>query len=318
MSKQVLAVVLGLTVSFLFALSAFIQQRAARQTHRPEGHGAARGAVGLMRQLVASRVWLLGWVVNLAGFGTQALALHVGSVATVQPLLATQLLFALPMSSLERRKWPRVRDWIAALSISAGLVVLLVVVNAKPLAGEPNRDRIVLAALCALAAIAVLVPISVRLGPNVVVLVGGACAGLCFAMTAVFIKLTTDDLVNHGVAYTARDWVGYALAGSTLLGLVLGQGAFANGPLPWAVATKETMNPIASYTIGVLAFPIALPTNSQTLVGIAAAGVLLVIGAIGLAESPSAEQWLRRPEDQADRTPDPPAEQAARPGEEPA
>jgi drug/metabolite transporter (DMT)-like permease len=298
MSSQVLAVLLGLAVSFLFALSAYIQQRAARETRPAENGGVARGAVGLMRQLLRSRTWALGWFVNLCGFGTQALALHVGSVATVQPLLATQLLFALPMSSLERRRWPRVRDWFAASCISAGLVVLLVVVHARPLEGEPDRGRIVLAALCALAAILVLVPISVRFGPNVVVLVGGACAGICFAMTAVFIKLTTDDLVNHGVAHTARDWVGYALAGSTLLGLVLGQGAFANGPLPWAVATKETMNPIASYTIGVLAFPVALPTNSQALAGIAGAGLLLVVGAIGLAESPSAEQWLRRPEDQ--------------------
>jgi drug/metabolite transporter (DMT)-like permease len=298
MSTQLAAVLLGLVVSFLFALSAYIQQRAARATHRPGGHSAARGAVGLMRQLVRSRTWLLGWMVNLAGFGTQAVALHVGSVATVQPLLATQLLFALPMSSLERRTWPRVRDWFAAGCISAGLVVLLVVVHAKPLAGDPDRHRIVLAALCALALILVLVPISVRLGPNVVVLVGGACAGICFAMTAVFIKLTTDDLVNHGIGHTATDWVGYALAVSTLLGLVLGQGAFANGPLPWAVATKETMNPIASYAIGVLAFPVALPTGGETLAGIAGAGALLVLGAIGLAESPSADLWLRRAEDQ--------------------
>jgi hypothetical protein len=126
------------------------------------------------------------------------------------------------------------------------------------------------------------------------VVVGASCAGLCFAMTAVFIKLTSDDLVNHGVAYTARDWVGYALACSTLMGLVLGQGAFANGPLPWAVATKETANPIASYTIGVLAFPVSLPTGAGHLAGLAGAGALVVIGAVFLAHSPSAEVWLRR------------------------
>ncbi|WP_310964627.1 DMT family transporter [Nocardioides terrisoli] len=301
MSSQVGATLLGLLVAFLFALSAFYQQRAARSTHR-QGHSVAVGMLALMSTLVRNRLWLAGWMVNLAGFGVQALALHVGSVATVQPLLATQLMFALPMSSLERRGWPRPQDWLAAGSICAGLVVLLVVVHATPLAGNPDRSRIVLAAVCALAAIVVAVPISTRLGPNVVVVVSAGCAGLCFAMTAVFIKLTTDDLANHGIGYTARDWVGYALACSTLLGLVLGQGAFANGPLPWAVGVKETVNPVASYAIGVLAFPVALPTDAGSLLGMAFAGLLVAAGAVGLAHSPSAAEWLRRREDQAPNT----------------
>jgi drug/metabolite transporter (DMT)-like permease len=297
-SSDVLAPLLGLGVAFLFALSAFFQQKAARQTRR-ESHSVAVGAYALMSTLVRDPIWLGGWAVNLLGFATQALALHVGSVATVQPMLATQLLFALPMSSFERRTWPRIRDWAGALLISAGLIVLLLVVHVAPLDGEPDRKRIVVAALAAVAAIALLIPLAARVGPGTLVVVAASCAGLCFAMTAVFIKLTTDDLVNHGFAYTARDWVGYALAGSTALGLVLGQGAFANGPLPWAVATKETANPIASYAIGVLAFPVALPPASQTITGVVIAGLLVVAGAVALAGSPSAEIWLSRRTDEA-------------------
>lgn len=297
MTRQMAATLLGVLVSFLFAFSAFLQQRAARQTQR-KGEGATVRLAGLMHQLVRSRLWIAGWVVNLCGFGVQALALHIGSVTTVQPLLATQLLFALPMASLELRTWPKLRDWGAALAICLGLVVLLVFVHTEPLAGVADRSRVLLAAIAALVAIVVMVPIAVRIGPNAVVLVGATCAGLCFAMTAVFIKLTTNDLINHGVGFTARDWVGYALACSTLLGLVLGQGAFANGPLPWAVATKETVNPIASYAVGVLAFPVSLPNDPGTLTALGCAGALLVIGGFLLAESPSAHEWLRRPEDQ--------------------
>ncbi|HEX3930875.1 MAG TPA: DMT family transporter [Nocardioides sp.] len=298
MSSAVVAPLLGLVVAFLFALSAYFQQKAARQTRR-EGHSVATGAYALMSKLVRDPVWLGGWVVNLLGFATQALALHVGSVATVQPMLATQLLFALPMASFEQRTRPRLRDWAGALCISAGLIVLLVVVHVRTLPGHPDRDRIIVAALAAVAAIAVLIPIASRVGPGMLVVVAASCAGLCFAMTAVFITLTTDDLVNHGIAYTARDWVGYALAASTILGLVLGQGAFANGPLPWAVATKETANPIASYAIGVLAFPVALPSSAQTVSGVVVAGLLVVAGAIALAGSPSAEVWLSRTTDEA-------------------
>ncbi|TWP38670.1 DMT family transporter [Leekyejoonella antrihumi] len=300
MSGKILAILLGLLAAFLFALAAYYQQRAARVTERHGSTGISRMAA-LMSHLVRSRTWLLGWGINVCGFGAQAVALHVGSIASVQPLLATQLLFALPMSSLELSRWPRLRDWLSALAICGGLVLLLVVVGAKALQGAPDRGRILLAVACALAAIALAFAMATRVPHAVANVLLAGSAGLCFSMTAVFIKLTGDDLVHHGIAYTARDWVGYALAGSTLLGLVLEQGAFANGPLPWAIATKDSVNPIASYAIGVLAFPTALPGDAPRLFGLAMAGVLLIAGAVGLAHSPSAGLWLQR--DSASVTP---------------
>ena len=296
MSKEVGTILLGLLASFLFASAAFLQQRAARGTERDGEEGVLGALVSLMRKLLRTPAWLIGWLVNLLGFAVQAAALHFGSVATVQPLLATQLLFALPMASLERKHWPSVRDWSAGLAICGGLVLLFVVVDAKPLAGTPDRPKIELAVGCALVLIAVVMPIAYRRSQQVLSIAAAACAGLCFSMTGVFLKLTSDDLAHHGVAYTARDWVGYALAGSTLLGLVLGQAAFANGSLPWAVATRDSVNPIASYAIGVLAFPVVVPSGAGPLVAIAGAGALLILGAIGLAHSPSASLWLRRTE----------------------
>ena len=296
MSARVAATVIGLLASFLLALAAFYQQRAARTTTR-QGRTMIGGAYALMSTLVRHRVWLTGWLVNLAGFGTQAIALHLGSVATVQPLLATQLLFALPMSCMERRVLPRARDWASALAISGGLVLLLVVVRTPSLAAQADRGRVVLATVAVLAAVVVLVPLAARMGRSALVVVTAGCAGLCFAMTAVFIKLTIEDLVDHGVAYTATDWVGYALAGSTLLGLVLEQGSFANGPLPWAVATKESVSPITGYAVGVLAFPVAFPTDAGTVACLVVAGLLLVAGAFGLGASPSADLWISRDED---------------------
>lgn len=294
MSIRVVATLLGLLAAFLLALAAFLQQRAARATTRREGSALA-AVTALMTALVRQPVWLAGWAVNLLGFFVQALALHVGSVASVQPLLATQLLFALPMSSLERKRWPRARDWVSGAAISAGLVLLLGVVRVGDLDAAASRPRVLLAAAAAVVVIAVAVPLARNGTATAVLLVTATCSGLCFAMTAVFIKLTASDLVDHGVAYTARDWVGYALACSTLLGLVLEQMAFANGPLPWAVATKECVNPLAAYALGVLAFPVAFPTDAGTLATVCAAGLLIVVGAVGLGTSRSAHEWLARP-----------------------
>ena len=288
--------VLGLVASFLFALAAFLQQRVARYTER-RGHTVVGAAYALMSTLLRSRKWLFAWAVNMAGFATQAAALHLGSVALVQPLLATQLIFVVVFSSLERRRWPAVQDIGSSVAICGGLLLILVVVRPDILEGVADRGRVVLACLAAAALIAVAVPIAARLSQTVLSLVSATCAGICFAMTGVFLKMTTTDLVDHGVAFTAKDWVGYALAASTVLGLVLGQAAFANGPLPWAATTKDTVNPLASYAIGVLAFPVSIPTDPASLAWMAFAGALLIAGAFGLAFSPRADLWLRRPSD---------------------
>jgi hypothetical protein len=111
-------------------------------------------------------------------------------------------------------------------------------------------------------------------------------AGLCFAVSAAMIKLTTEDLLRHGVAATARDWPGYTLAASTWTGLVLEQGAFAAGSLPSAVAAMTITNPVASYLLGVLAFGAVPPTGWGPLSALAGAGLLIFAGAVGLAHSP--------------------------------
>jgi drug/metabolite transporter (DMT)-like permease len=281
---------LALLAAFLFALAAFFQQRAARTVGR-RGRSIVGGAAGLMARLVRDRTWLTGWLVNLAGFASQAAALRLGSVAAVQPVLVTQLLFALPMTSLERHRWPRPRDWASAAAICGGLAVLLLVDGAAPLSGQANRGRVLLAALSAVGGVVVLVLVATRVRRQVASVLVAAAAGLCFSMSAVFMKLTADDLVDRGVGHTARDWVGYALAVSTLLGLVLEQSAFATGSLPWSVATMNAVNPVASYAVGMLAFDMAVPADAGSLAGIAVAGLLVVAGVFGLAHSPSAALW---------------------------
>jgi drug/metabolite transporter (DMT)-like permease len=228
----------------------------------------------------------VGWGTNLTGFLTQATALHFGSVAMVQPLLVTQLLFALPMASAWCRRWPTGRDWLSGLAICAGLAVFLAVRGVAPLQGAPDRGRVILGGVSTVLAVVVLVIASAGRRRLLHATLIAVAAGLCFAMSAVLMKLTATDLVVRGVGATARDWVGYALAASTLTGLLLEQGAFAAGSLPTAVSAMTITNPLTSYLLGVLAFHVMLPTGFGVLAGLAGAGALLFVGAVGLAHSP--------------------------------
>ena len=56
----------------------------------------------LLLRLVRRPMWLAGTAADWSGFGLQALALGMGSILVVQPLLCTGLLFALPIGAAWR------------------------------------------------------------------------------------------------------------------------------------------------------------------------------------------------------------------------
>jgi drug/metabolite transporter (DMT)-like permease len=289
------AIVLSLASAFLFACAATAQQHATRvvgatkhSERQPSSPLTAEfGIVPLIRDLLRSRLWLLGWCLNLVGFLTQAAALHLGSVALVQPLLVTQLLFTLPLVSIWDKRWPLPRDWTAGLLICAGVAVFLSVRDATRDAGSADRARILIACMAALVVIGCLVVASAGRSATVHASEVAIAAGLCFALSAVLTKLTASDLLHRGVAATAADWPGYALAASTLLGLLLEQEAFSAGPLSLSIAAMTITNPIASYLIGVLAFDVKAPTSPSALAALAVSGGLLFVGAAVLSGSPT-------------------------------
>ncbi len=293
---MLIAVGLGLLAAFLFAGSASLQQHAAQRV-RPAVAADSRGRLDrrtdifgalwrLIRRLVRSPLWLLGWCTNLIGFGTQAVALHFGSVALVQPLLVAQILFALPLASAWQRVWPGRRDWLAAALITGGLVIFLAVRDVAPLADRPDRAKLALGCLAATALVLALVLVAAGVPRPVRATLVAVAAGVCFAVSAAMIKLTSDDLLYRGVAATARDWPGYTLAVSTLAGLLLEQGAFAAGSLPAAIAAMSITNPVVSYLLGIFAFGVVAPTGAGALAALAAAGALIGVGTVGLAHSP--------------------------------
>lgn len=297
-----LVVGLGLFAAFLFAASAALQQRASRLAVAEPDRADPDLPVGpitralpllmFVKKLVRNPVWFYGWLTNLAGFLVQGTALYLGSVALVQPMLATQLLYSLPLGSVWNRCWPLKRDWLAAVSIVGGLVLFLAVPGTAPLAGQPDRPRVVLAALSAAVLVALLVGIAARRRPAVHATLVAIAAGLSFAISAVLMKLTAQDLVERGVGATAADWPGYALAVSTISGLLLGQEAFASGSLPAAVSAMTVSNPLASYVVGVMAFHVKPPTRPVQLAALAGAGLLLALGTVGLAYSPTVRREM--------------------------
>jgi hypothetical protein len=302
-------VCLSLAAAFLFATSATAQQRAARQTllrhsgpppAQPPGRLThmrylAPNVVRMARRLLRDRLWLMGWLCNVCGFMTQAAALHLGSLSVVQPLLVTQLLFALGLTAVLTGHKLRAADVVGGAAICSGLAMLLSVRGAAPLAGAPDRPRVALALLCAALVTVALIGVAGNLPPSARAATLGVAAGQFFALSAALTKLTTDDLLHRGVGATALDWPGYALALTTVFGLLLEQSAFASGPLPSALTAMTIVNPVASYLMAVLAAGVPAPSGAGSMAAVGVSALFLIIGIRTLAHSPSVQEVAETP-----------------------
>jgi len=114
------------------------------------------------------------------------------------------------------------------------------------------------------------------------------------------IKLSSDDLVKHGVVYTATDWPGYALALGTATGVILQQLAFTSGRLPVAATAMTIANPLIGTVLAVIGFNEAMPSTAGGLAGLAFGAALVCVGVYVLAHSPLLAEPLPPPEELAE------------------
>ncbi len=93
-----------------------------------------------VRYLASNPLWLFGWVALAGSFLFQALALHNGQMSVVQPLLVTELVFALVLRRLWIRQQIRNLTWWAAGITCASLALFVAV--AEPTGRKCATDQL--------------------------------------------------------------------------------------------------------------------------------------------------------------------------------
>jgi drug/metabolite transporter (DMT)-like permease len=291
---RVLSCALALVAALMFATSATLQQRAARQEAvRMAESGPASPSerkpwlpvLGLLTRLARDRLWLAGWLLNIAGFLFHSLALHFGSITVVQAILVVQLMFAVGTAALLRRQRPRARDWWGAACVCTG-VILVVALRGEVPQVAPPRDHVLRAIALTVTGIAVIVVLArgiVR--PHLRSALVAVGAGLAFCTTAILIVTVTSDIAQYGVIGVVS-WPAPALVLSTVFGSLLVQDSFAAGSLPMSLTAMTVTDPLASGIAGLLLFDAALP-GPTALVALGGAAVLIAVGVGVVANSES-------------------------------
>lgn len=271
-----MSILLALGAAALFALGAVLQQRAAID---------APPAVGLklLRELVKRPVWLVGILSDTLGAIAQAAALGMGRLLIVQPLLASYVVFALPLGVLITHQHVTKRSVLAAISVAAGLTGFLLL--SDPGGGEhvaPFVDWAV-AAVATIAGCAVLLWIASKLGPGPKAAFRGAAAGLAFALGAALVKQVVTILEAEGLEVMLTGWPFYAALIVAIATITLNQMALQAGVLAPAVTASVTLNAIGSVVLGILIFDEQLRASSGSVVGSFVSFGLMVVGVLILA-----------------------------------
>ena len=242
-------------------------------------------SVGLVRRMVRRPVWVMGFGVMFLGYCAQAVALHLGSLNVVQPVLVTEWVFLVFVLWLWYGTPLRARDVLAALTTSAGLGLFLAV--ASPSAGHetPTNARWLVVGVVIVAVSGALVLVA-RRGPAWWrALVLGAAAAIGFALVAALTKSVTT-LLLRGVGSLFGSWQLYALAVIGLTSFVIMQSAFQSGPFGASQSTLILLGPLLAIVVGHVLFGEHLRGGAMHEWLEVATLALMIAGGVGLATSP--------------------------------
>lgn len=274
----VITVITALAAACCFALAAVVQHGAVRDS----GGRALRP--GLLLTLARNPLWLAGAALGALSFAIQGVALAFGPLALVQPIAATDVLFALPMIAFRHRYHLTRADWIGAGAVGGGIAVFLAV--SPPVAGVSAPGVAawtpVFLSVAAITVISALAAVRGRGHARVIWL--AVAAGIMFGVVDALTKSSVDLLAASGAA-ALLTWEPYALLVVGLLGAFLVQSAFQAGALSVSLPVIDTLEPISAVAIAATVFSERLATSPGQLAAQLAGGAVAVAGIAALSRS---------------------------------
>ncbi|MFF3646479.1 DMT family transporter [Streptomyces sp. NPDC002564] len=280
MSVLVLALAVG--AACCLGLGFVLQQNAARQA--PLGDFLSPR---LLLDLVRVPRWLAGIGLMVCGMALGAVALGRGEVSLVEPLLATNLLFALALSR-HQTKQPLGRQGWAGLALLAGGVTAFIVAG-EPRGGDavtdPVRHWLIIGVMAGTALLLAAYAKRSPLGSGPVLL--ALAAGLLYGVQDALTRVSGQRFSAGGLAELLTGWQPYGVLALGVVGLVLVQSAFETAPLRMSLPALTAAQPLAGIACGVGFLGDRLRTDTAALAWEASGLAAIVAGVVLLGLHPA-------------------------------
>ena len=279
---------LTLLAALLIGTGFVLQQNAAQR------EPASRFlSLRLITDLLKQPRWLAGIACMIGGQVLAAWSIGNLSLAFVEPLLTTNLVFALllavPIAKATLRFW----EIFGAVVLCLGVALLSAARSAKPI-GLSFGSVSHWPAAAVIAAIAFAAVHAGRRHPGRPrAMLTGMAAGLVFGIQDALTRQTLQILNSNGAGAVFTTWAPYALVGAGAIGIWLMQSAFNSGPLPLSLPAISAGEPLVGILLGVLVFGDRIQIAPGEL-ALQAGGIFaLIVGVILVGRAPALSQ-LRR------------------------
>nr|WP_202524046.1 DMT family transporter [Kitasatospora sp. SID7827] len=256
-------------------------------------HAAQRAPSGdllrwrLLLDLVRMPDWLLGIAFMIGGQVLSALALGAGEVALVEPLLATNLVWAMLLAGrLTGTRLGR-SGWIGVALIALGVTAFIAAGRPEgggPAAG-PLRHWLVVGTVAGLALLLVSVARRLPLFEEATLL--ALAAGLLYGLQDALTRTTFDRVDRDGAAAALASWPPYAVLGIGVVGLLLVQSAFEAAPLRMSLPALTAAQPLAGIACAVGFLGDRLRLSPGALAWQSAGMAAIVVGVVVLGRHPA-------------------------------
>lgn len=272
---EMIAIVVMLASSACYALSYVLQHKG---TQASIGEGVENAGFG---RLVRNPIWLIGIVLFGTSFLLHLVALSFGSVSVVQPLIVTELIFIPPFAALISKARIHARDWVAILSVAAGLGIFLIAAAPEEGSKEPSTAVWIITFFVFYAICGLLMLIGSRLPINPRAAVAGTAVGFINAALAIFAKGAfegnTGSIFTNPLSYVTI-FIAITLVGLTAL-------AFRVGPITTSSPAMIAATPIISVIASVILFGETLNTSPIAIAIIVVCVVVVGAGVYALTQS---------------------------------
>ena len=276
---------LTLLAALLIGTGFVLQQHAAQR--EPDSRFLR---LKLITDLLRTPRWLVGIGCMIGGQILAAWSIGHLSLAFVEPLLTTNLVFALvvavPLVKASLKLW----EIVGAAVLITGVALLSASRSAKPIGlsfGSVSHwpAAAVIAGIAAFA-----VHAGLRRQGRARALLTGVGAGLVFGIQDALTRQTLEILQSSGISALFTTWAPYALVGAGAIGIWLMQSAFNAGPLNVSLPAISAGEPLVGILLGIIVFGDRVQVTPGQL-AIQAGGIAaLVVGVIMVARAPALSQ----------------------------
>jgi drug/metabolite transporter (DMT)-like permease len=262
------------------AVSSVLQQRAARSAPEKESLSWR-----LIADLVRRPGWLVGMGCVILGFALQATALSFAPVALVEPLIATELVFALPLASRLRHRRLGPREWLGGIAVTAGIGAFVAASSPRGGNPEPSLATWAVVGLPVLAAASCAILLAGKRETPRRAAALALAAGLCFSLLALVLQsLVVLFAAGAGTALTS--WQPYVLAVLGPVAFTIAQSAYQSAPLAISLPIIDSVEPVGAVVLAAFAFRQSLSLDPTSLALEVAGALAALSGLFLLGRSP--------------------------------